>query len=192
MTLPETSAELYTGLATRLAADDPSALRELFDETHEALLRFGQRFLDVASAHDAVQEAFVRVWERRHTLAVDQSVRALLFTTVRNLAFNAKRDAGTRERLLAQHGTDRLAGHQPVRPDVFVQEQELSAQLQQCIDALPERQREALMLSRFSGLRHDEIARVMGISERTVNNHLVRALDALRAHLTERGVLHHD
>jgi RNA polymerase sigma-70 factor (ECF subfamily) len=45
---------------------------------------------------------------------------------------------------------------------------------------LPERQREALMLSRFEGLSHEEIAGVMGVAPRTVNNHLVRGLRFLR------------
>jgi RNA polymerase sigma-70 factor (ECF subfamily) len=45
---------------------------------------------------------------------------------------------------------------------------------------LPDRQREALLLSRYEGLSHAEIAEIMGVSPRTVNNHLVSALKSIR------------
>ena len=48
------------------------------------------------------------------------------------------------------------------------------------IEALPDRQREALRLSRVAGLTHQEVAEAMDLSARTVNNHLVRALRTLR------------
>ena len=58
--------------------------------------------------------------------------------------------------------------------------QRLDDKLQLWIDQLPERQREALTLTRFEGLSHVEVAEIMGISPRTVNNHLVKALETLR------------
>lgn len=56
----------------------------------------------------------------------------------------------------------------------------LDDHLRAWIDELPDRQREALSLSRFEGLSHEEIAEVMEISPATVNNHIVRALKTLR------------
>jgi RNA polymerase sigma-70 factor (ECF subfamily) len=50
---------------------------------------------------------------------------------------------------------------------------------------LPARQREALLLTRFQGMTHQEAAETMGCSPRTVNNHLVRALRALRERVDE-------
>ena len=51
------------------------------------------------------------------------------------------------------------------------------------IDELPPRRREAFRLSRFDGLSHDEIARVMALTPKTVNNHIVLALQTLRERL---------
>ena len=71
-------------------------------------------------------------------------------------------------------------------PDEALAEAEakaLDARLQAWIADLPDRQREALTLSRFDGLSHAEIADVMGVSPRTVNNHLVQALRTLRDRL---------
>jgi RNA polymerase sigma-70 factor (ECF subfamily) len=59
----------------------------------------------------------------------------------------------------------------------------LARRLHAWIDALPAQQREALVLSRFHALSHQEIAATMGLSPRTVNNHIVRALKRLQRRL---------
>ncbi len=178
-------------LATRVAAGDALAFRELFDRLHEPLLRFAIRFVDESAAKDAVQEAFVRVWHRRQTINEELSLRALLYRTVRNLAFNAVRDESTRSRLLADEGTEHFSGQSPMNPEQEFVVKEMGDAVRAGIDALPERQREALVLSRFNGLSHQEIAAVMNVSARTVNNHLVRALETLRVYLRQAGVLNH-
>ncbi len=176
-------ADPYAGWARRLAADDPAALAELFDATHDALVRYAAALLrDDAAARDAVQEAFVRVWERRATLDPARPLRALLYRTVRHLAFNATRDARTRARLL-EGAPDAAAPWRPPAPDDWAVARDLGRRLRRWMGALPARQQEALALSRFDGLSHDEIAAVMGCAPRTVNNHLVRALATLRDRL---------
>ena len=57
---------------------------------------------------------------------------------------------------------------------------DLEDRLHDWIADLPDRQREALELSRFRGLSHEDVAGIMDISPRTVNNHIVRALRSLR------------
>jgi RNA polymerase sigma-70 factor, ECF subfamily len=68
----------------------------------------------------------------------------------------------------------------------------LERQLTEWIEALPARQREAFELSRYEGLDHHEIAEVMECAPRTVNNHIVSALNTLREQLnnwkTEREI----
>jgi len=178
-------------LAERIAAGDAAAFRELFERLHDPLLRFAARFVDESAAEDAVQEAFVRVWHMRESIDEQLSLRALMYRTVRNLAFNAVRDAQTRSRLLADEGTEHLSGRSPMNPEQELDVKEMGQVVQAGIDALPERQREALLLSRFNGLSHQEVAEVMNVSARTVNNHLVRALESLRVHLRHAGVLGH-
>lgn len=182
--------------ARGLAASDPGALAAVFDATHDALLDYAAGLLrDEAAARDVVQEAFVRLWRHRATIDPARSLRALLFRTARNLAYNAVRDARTRERLLggplddeggALAEADLLPWRAP-SPLAQVEVQELAARLGAAIAALPPRQREALVLSRFDGLSHEEVAEVMGCAPRTVNNHLVRGLAALRAALETGG-----
>jgi RNA polymerase sigma-70 factor (ECF subfamily) len=178
----------YPQWSRRLAASDASALEELFHAMHDALLRYADGLVrDGATARDLVQDAFIRVWKRRAQLDDDLSLKALLYRTVRNLAFNHLRDELTRTRLLSE-GYEPSGWRDP-GPEATAEAHELQQQLTAWIAALPERQREALMLSRYEGLSHDEIAGVLGIAPRTVNNHLVRALQTLRDHLDARDAV---
>jgi RNA polymerase sigma-70 factor, ECF subfamily len=166
----------------RLAASDATAMQELFAATHDELRRYADSLVrDDATARDVVQEAYIRIWARRLEVDPERSVRALLYRTVRNLALNHLRDASNRSTLLAEHGS--LPAWRDPGPEATASANDLAETLRRWIDELPERQREALALSRFQGLSHEEIAAVMGIAPRTVNNHLVRALQTLRSRL---------
>lgn len=185
-------AERYAEWARRLAADDATALRALFDDTYEPLWRSVVRLVgDESIARDLAQDAFVRVWDRRASLDPTLSLRALLYRTVRNLALNQLRDDQTRRHLLEDPSAAAIAARPraSVPADEQLEAAELARRLQQFIDELPPRQREALRLSRFDGLSHQEIADVMGCAPRTVNNHLVRALEQLRTRLAALGTV---
>ena len=180
---PDAIAEL----TARIRDGDERAFRALFDALHGPLLRFALATVrDAAVADDLVQEAFVRTWDRRATLDVAQPLRAYLYRTVRNLAFNHLRNDQTRERLLDDVTVVDSAAVPRARisPQDRLAGLELGAELARLIRILPPRQREALTLSRIQGLSHDEVAHVMGCAPRTVNNHLVAALAALRRQLT--------
>jgi RNA polymerase sigma-70 factor (ECF subfamily) len=164
----------------RLLASDHTALEAVFDEAHDALVGYARRLLaDPAQARDVVQVAFIRLWEHRASLDPERSVRAWLFRTVRNLALTRLRDDRNQARAL-ETWDEPLHWRAPA-PEALLEESELGAALQGWLADLPARQREAVVLSRFEGLSHEEIAAVMDIAPRTVNNHIVRGLQALRA-----------
>ncbi len=179
-----TSPDLLSAWFQRVVRSDESAFESLFRALHPVLLDFADRMLgDRAAARDLVQEAFVRFWEHRERHDPSGSPKALLFRTVRNLALNQIRDLRRREELLS--GEAPMENPTAPSPDDLLDRQELGDRLREWIDGLPERQREALVLSRFEGLSHEEIAEVMEVSPRTVNNHLVRALRSLRERMSE-------
>ncbi|MCU0633593.1 MAG: sigma-70 family RNA polymerase sigma factor [Gemmatimonadaceae bacterium] len=183
-------AAVWSGWSERLRRDDHDALRAVFDHAYAPLVRFAEGLVrDPGIAADFAQEAFVRLWEHRASIDPGQSLRAWLFRTVRNLALNHHRDGRTRERLLDDAGIEATAAvPRPfVAPDAALEAEELLERVRAGIASLPPRQREALELSRFQGLSHAEIADVMSCAPRTVNNHLVRALEALRQHLAPVG-----
>jgi RNA polymerase sigma-70 factor (ECF subfamily) len=175
-----------------LRAGDDQAFRALFDALYAPLLRYGVSLVrDAAVAEDLVQEAFVRLWDRREQLDVTHPVRAYLFRAVRNLAINHRRNDRTRLRLLEDPlvGDSAAVPRAETPPDDVLSGSDLARQLDGWLDALPPRQREALLLSRVEGLSHAEVAEAMGCAPRTVSNHLVAALKTLKRRLVDAGAL---
>ena len=159
----------------RLKSSDHSAFEEIFKALYDPLLNYAVYLTKSRPvALDIIQDAFLKLWEKRQTLNPDKSVKALLYLIVRNLAFNHNRDSASRAAKLAD------PAHQPLPilpgPEEMFAADALKEKLDTWINALPIRQREALVLSRVQGLSHEEIASVMDVSPRTVNNHIVRAL----------------
>lgn len=164
----------------RIRSSDEEAFAQLFRGLHPALVRYASRF-DRCDADDLVQEAFFRLWRRRHGVKGSPSIRAYLFTVVRNLALNRARDEGRRQEILDEE----LRPPSPDMPDEHASAAALENRLRTWIDELPARRREAFELSRFSDLSYDEIASVMQVSPRTVESHIRDALEHLRERLLE-------
>ena len=177
------SSERIAAWCERLRTSDHDAFEALFRELYDPLLNYALHLTkNRPSALDITQEAFVKLWDKRETLDPKRSIKALLYLIVRNLAFNRQRDRMNRQEKLAEQAI-RLQPGAP-GPDEQFEAGLLQKKLDAWIEALPDRQREALVLSRGQGLSHEEIAAVMDVSPRTVNNHIVRALKNLHSQIT--------
>ncbi|MEM6782515.1 MAG: sigma-70 family RNA polymerase sigma factor [Bacteroidota bacterium] len=165
----------------RLRASDRIAFAALFRALRVPLLRYAVTFTrDADAAHDLVQDVFVALWEMRSTLDPAQPVRGLLFRMTRNKALNRRRDHRRRS---AKHDTIRRDAVTATPPVERVDADRLAVRLRAWLAELPQRQREAIALTRFDHLSHEQAAAVMGCAPRTVNNHIVRGLATLQARL---------
>ncbi len=152
----------------------------LYKQHFEELHLYAKRFLqDGVRAQDAVQEAFLRLWSRRALTSSDANIRALLYKSVRNLCLNAIRDDKTHERLMV-HMPEPA---QPADPASAAHGVLMQAQIEAWVNDMPARRREVFELSRYANLSYKEIAEIMDISIKTVENHLVAALRFLRDRL---------
>jgi len=180
-------ADDFSELCRRLRASDRAAYAAVFEALYKPLFRYVRSLTkDRAVARDLTQDVFVRLWDARESLDPNQSLKAYLYRTARNLAYNHHRNSETRsekEDDIRQDADVQPAA--PTPPDAAAEGEWLEERLRTWIADLPTRQREALVLSRFEGLSHDQIAEVMDISPRTVNNHIVRALKRLRNHVDD-------
>jgi len=183
--MPDT--EDFAEWCRRLAASDRNAYAEVFEALYDPLFRYVRSITkDAAAARDVTQDVFVRLWDVRDRLDPSQSLKAYLYRTARNRAYNHERNRETKtekEDDVRHHSNARPAA--PTPPDVAVEGERFETALRSWIADLPDRQREALVLSRFEGLSHDQIAQVMDIAPRTVNNHIVRALKRLRRRIQD-------
>ena len=156
---------------------DMQALQRLIEDHWRPLHAFACRMVGCPdSAEDVVQQAFVRLWERRDRWRPGSDPRLILYTVVRNLALN--QIESDRARIRRRH---QPLLHRPVvsTPAQILDENELARQLESSIEGLSPRRREALLLARFHHMTHAEIAEVMGLTQRTVTNHITAALAEL-------------
>lgn len=179
------SGETLEELCRRLKASDREAFEKLFRQLREGLVRYVQSIVghDMV-AHDLVQDVFVYLWGLRETLDPSQPIKAYLYRMARNRTYRFLRDErahAEKHAWMKQQASD-SAPHAEDLADQYDADV-LAQRLRAWIGELPERQREALLLSRFHALSHREIADVMDVSPRTVNNHIMRALEYLQARI---------
>lgn len=174
------SDEQIAAWCRRIKDSDRKAFEQTFQALHDPLMRYALRITNrQTAAQDVVQKAFIELWSMRDALDPEKSLEALLYRIVRNRAYNYQRDRRTRQKREKEAHEDQTP-KEPT-PAAAIDADRLEAHLDAWVNELPERQREALLLSRFENLTHDEIAEVMEISPRTVNNHIVQALKQLRS-----------
>lgn len=133
-------------------------------------------------AQDLVQEAFVRLWAMRDRVR-PATVEPLIWQIATNLARKRRRWS----RLRAFLGVDERRADPSDGPDAGLLGAERATAVRAAIDALPERDREVVLLTHFSELSTREVAEILGIPEGTVGSRRNRAMTALRAALTAPG-----
>lgn len=159
---------------------DKAEWTELYRALEKPLYNVVYRVVwDASESQDIVQEAFLRCWRRRADVRAE-GFKGLIFTTALNLASNRRR----RNRLWRFVGLaaaeDRL-GHEGGCTEIVPQS------VRDAIDALPERLRQALLLTEMAGMTYREIAAALGIREGTVGSRRTRALAMLRRQLDPNG-----
>jgi RNA polymerase sigma-70 factor (ECF subfamily) len=150
----------------------------------ELVSQYGRQVLNVAlrilgnaeQANDVHQEVFLAVWQRWHKYDGQVNWNGYLYTvTVRKSLECARRN---RSQLLLSR---RMQEEQTTNkwPDAALRANELQQKLAVCLAKLPERQAEVFVLSRIEGLKHEDIAELLGCSQQTVRVHLHRAMKQL-------------
>lgn len=169
-------------LCSRLQQSDDHAFERIFRMLRDDLLRYVLSIVrDDPTAHDLVQDVFVSLWDLRSSLDPSRPLRPYIFRMARNRAYRHLRDERLHARKQMEMGSDNHAASE--LQDMAFDATSLDRRLGRWVQQLPDRQREAIVLTRYHGLSHREAASVMGISPRTVNNHIARALDAIRRQL---------
>jgi RNA polymerase sigma-70 factor (ECF subfamily) len=176
MEIPNSAVdELARTDSARVRAEEET-LAALVSEYAGTLYRVSFSVLrNAADAEDAVQEAFLRVLRHRATLDEVRDRRVWLIRIVWNIVLDRKRRAKTRPE------TDDVAELARVLPAEGLSAEDRAAAAQHharvlaCVETLPAKEREVLMLSAFEELTSVEIAQVLGITESSVRSRLFRA-----------------
>ena len=168
-------------LLARLRGGETSAFDAIFRANYALLVRVAEAMLrERATAEEIAQDVMLELWRRREALDVTESVRGYLLQATRNRTLNALRHKAIERKSEPQviEGT----AHLPPT-DAAAREGEIELALQGAIAELPDRCRQVFELSRVDGLKYAEIARRLGISVKTVEVQMGKALRILRERL---------
>ena len=170
-------------LLERVKASDTDAFRALFERYQPVVFRQVRYQLGESdAAHDVVQETFVRIWERRRSLQPELSFLAYALRISGNLVRDAARHRAVRERTAQLIPPPELSEGDD--PEEALKRAMLEERIARIVSSdLPDRCREIFLLSRFEGKSHREIATLLAVSEKTVENQINRALRVLRRKL---------
>jgi RNA polymerase sigma-70 factor, ECF subfamily len=155
---------------------DEGALAALVDQYAAILYRVAFSVLrNATDAEDAVQEAFLRVLRHRDTLGEIRDHRVWLIRIVWNVVLDRKRRAKTRPETEDVSELVRVLPADGLSAEERVSAAQHHAQVLACVEQLPAKEREVLILSAFEELSSVEIAGVLGVTESSVRSRLFRA-----------------
>jgi RNA polymerase sigma-70 factor (ECF subfamily) len=170
-------------LVRRIRGGDERALEEVFRTHYAGMCLFVRRFVHAPDvAEELVQDVFFKLWAKRDGLSDIDALKTYLFRAARNTALNH-----LRRRKLEQNWEEREGQRgEPVTSggtDDDTTSDEVQRAVSAAIARLPERCREIFLMSREGGLTYGEIAAALGISIKTVETQMGRALKSLRVAL---------
>ncbi len=171
-------------IVEQLRNKDKRAFELVFNQYYGIMVLYAARFMDTkAEAEEIVQEVFVKFWEKCTTLLPDSSIKSYLYRSVHNSCLNAIKHEKVKDgykqhviQFLESSYQDNAEFNDPdiIRNRIHVE-----------IDKLPPRCSEIFKLSRFEGLKYQEIADHLGISVKTVEVQMGKALKVLRENLQD-------
>ncbi|EHQ25163.1 RNA polymerase sigma-70 factor [Mucilaginibacter paludis] len=160
-----------------------SAFTSLYRKYYKVLVLASDKYVkEIDVAKEIVQDVFLKMWEQPFELDNEASIKSYLYRSAINSSLNHIK----REKNISQH-------HLKIANDVTYDsledlhaEQELKILIYNEIELLPAQCKKVFKLSRFEGLKYREIAVLLNISEKTVENHMIKALKTLRERLYEK------
>lgn len=171
-------------IVNRLINKDKRAFELVFNQYFNIMVAYANRFMDTREeAEEVAQDVFVKFWEKCDSLSPDSSVKSYLYRSVHNSCLNVlkheKVKDGYKQHVINFLETTYQNTIDESDPDV------VRKKIHDEIDNLPPRCSEIFKLSRFEGLKYQEIADHLEISVKTVEVQMGKALKVLRENLKE-------
>lgn len=164
------------------------AFEQLFKAHYKALHAYANMLLkDIDVAEEVVQSMFLKLWEKRDLLEVQTSIKAYLYKCVYNDSLNLIKHEQVKSKY--QDFTVHTMNTHYEAASNKIELSELQKELKLAMEALPEQCRIIFQMSRFEELKYKEIAVRLGISIKTVENQMGKALRILRLKLEDFLVL---
>jgi RNA polymerase sigma-70 factor (ECF subfamily) len=177
-----------TVLAKEIIRGDTRAFKEFYDRRHTQCYYLARKYLkDPSLAKDAVQEVFLKLWNKRQTLDPSSSVEGLLFTMLKHHLLNMIRDEDNRKKVIREVKRitkDRKPVNHTEKEILYTEYESL---FQKAMVKLSPAEREVFELRSSDGLSNAEVAEIRGVSEHTVKTQYYLGSKFIRNYLKKHG-----
>ncbi|MDC6362499.1 MULTISPECIES: RNA polymerase sigma factor [Flavobacteriaceae] len=133
------------------------------------------KFGNAEKANDAVQEAFVKLWENCAKVSPEKA-KSYVYTVANNLYLNVIK--AEKVRLKYANSVNEQSSY--LSPEFLMEEKQYKEKLENALNALPENQRTTFLLNRIDGKKYAEIAEMEGVSVKAIEKRMHLALKSLR------------
>ena len=159
--------------------DDQQAYKELFTSLYSYLFRFARTLLKSReSAEEVVSDVFIKVWERRKELEKIDNLKVYLYVSTRNIAYNyLDKQRRNPTNSIDDFETEFTSIY--FDPEQLLVTADMLALIQKAIDQLPPKCKMIFKLAKEDGLKYREVAEVLNVSIKTVENQLAIALQKI-------------
>lgn len=165
----------------RLKVEDKKALTVLYNNYWKVLYISSYNLLkDKEVCEEIIQDVFIDLWNKRKDLEIKVSLQSYLYACVRYKVFAEFRTNKMPRVELFEQLNERL---QYTTPETKMMHKELKKNVNLVVERLPAKCKRVYQLSRHEQLSHKEIAEQLGITVKTVENHITNALRVLRTSL---------
>jgi RNA polymerase sigma-70 factor, ECF subfamily len=172
-----------------ITAGNESMFEQLFRKYYQLLCNYGNSILkDLDEAEEVVQSVFMDIWEKKNDLQINISLKSYLYRMVHNRCLNKLKHEKIKEQYKVY--TYAQTQNNPSNAIHLTLQNELQQSIEDAIADLPEQCRLIFKLSRFEELKYSEIAEQLGISIKTVENQMSKALKILRERLADYLVIY--
>ena len=164
-------------LISELNSGNILAFNYIFELYSSKLFFFANGYLKSAEdSEELVQEVFTKIWEKREQLQSGYSFQSYIFT----IAFNIIKKHFRQKSLFRKFSTEELLTEVTNDISQQIEYNSLKKHILELAGSLPAKRREVFIKSRFDGLTNNEIAEELGLSKKTIENHLNLALKEIR------------
>jgi len=154
---------------------EETVFNTVFKDTSKTVFNFiYYKFGNVEKSNDAVQEAFVKLWENCAKVSPEKA-KSYLYTVANNLYLNVIKAEKVRRKY-----ADKSLKSTNETPEFLLEESEFKEKLENAINSLPENQRITFLLNRIDGKKYAEIAEMEGVSVKAIEKRMHLALKTLR------------
>jgi len=172
----------------QLLTGNETALEHIFKKYFPILFDYGIKLTPRPElVRDSIQDLFIHIWTHRNNLSEVNSVQAYLLTSLRRAVL--KKIQTSRKDYSLEVVENLQPTGETFSPEYFMilreTEQQQKELLQDALEKIPIRMREALYLKTYQGLTYQEISEVLGISYQVARNYIWEALKRIRTIILE-------